>query len=268
MKAQNKILINIHPLSKQTGGLRLKGLVKVSSHEMPLISIITVVFNAGAELENTIKSVSNQLYENMEFIIIDGGSTDHTVDVIKKYEAHIDYWESVADDGIYDAMNKGWLLANKDSLILYLGAGDEIQRLPKEIIKKLYLSDTIIYGKVDIGRTTFNSVVNWKLRLGNTIHHQALLIPKRLNLTAPFNIAYSVYADYDFNARLYKKGCYFLNSEDFHSFALPGGVSSKLNHAEMARVSKSNFGIFWGGLSFFYFYFIYPGWQKFKAQFK
>jgi len=259
MKAQNKLLINTHPISKQAGGMRLKGLVKVSSHEMPLISIITVVFNAGDELENTIKSVINQQYENIEFIIIDGGSTDDTVAVIKKYEAYVDYWESVADDGIYDAMNKGWLLANNDSSIMYLGAGDKILRLPMEIIKKSYLTDTILYGNVDIQRAIFNSVVNWKLRLGNTLHHQALLIPKRLNLTAPFNTAYSVYADYDFNLRLYKKGCCFFNAKDFHSFALPGGVSSKVSYAEMTRISKSNFGLFWAALSF-----LYLSWQRFN----
>ena len=246
MNAPNKSLIKIRSTPKQVGGSRLKGLVKESTHEKPLITIITVVFNAGAELENTIKSVINQPHENIEFIIIDGGSTDDTVDVIKKYEAHIDYWESVADAGIYDAMNKGWLLANNDSSILYLGAGDMIQTLPIECIKKLYLTDTILFGNVKIGENIFTSIANWKLRLGNTLHHQALLIPKRLYLTAPFDTAYSVYADYDFNARLYKKHCRFLHANDFNSFALPGGISSKLNHAQMARVSKSNFGLFWG----------------------
>jgi len=73
----------------------------------PLISIVTVVYNGEEFLEETIKSVVSQTYKNIEYIIIDGGSTDGTVDIIKKYEDKIDYWVSEPDSGIYDAMNKG-----------------------------------------------------------------------------------------------------------------------------------------------------------------
>jgi glycosyltransferase involved in cell wall biosynthesis len=71
---------------------------------MPLISIITVVYNSASTLEQTILSVINQTYKNIEYIIIDGGSTDGTVDIIKKYENHLAYWVSEPDKGIYDAM--------------------------------------------------------------------------------------------------------------------------------------------------------------------
>ena len=73
----------------------------------PKISIITVVFNGVKTIEQTILSVISQKYENMEYIIIDGGSTDGTIDIIKKYEDKIAYWISEADQVIYDAMNKG-----------------------------------------------------------------------------------------------------------------------------------------------------------------
>jgi glycosyltransferase involved in cell wall biosynthesis len=73
----------------------------------PLISIITVVYNGQATLEQTILSVLNQTYKNIEYIIIDGASTDGTVDIIKKYEQHLACWISEPDRGIYDAMNKG-----------------------------------------------------------------------------------------------------------------------------------------------------------------
>ncbi len=71
------------------------------------ISIVTVVLNAEKTIERTIKSVINQSYKNFELIIVDGGSTDGTIDIIKKYNSKISYWESKKDKGIYDAMNKG-----------------------------------------------------------------------------------------------------------------------------------------------------------------
>ncbi|NOQ29775.1 MAG: glycosyltransferase [Helicobacteraceae bacterium] len=77
----------------------------------PLISIITVVFNGKKFLERTIKSVLSQTHPNIEYIIIDGGSTDGTVDIIKKYDKSISYWVSEKDNGIYDAMNKGLKVA-------------------------------------------------------------------------------------------------------------------------------------------------------------
>jgi glycosyltransferase involved in cell wall biosynthesis len=78
------------------------------------ISIITVVYNGEKHLEQTIQSVINQTYTNIEYIIIDGGSTDGTVDIIKKYEDKISYWISEKDNGIYDAMNKGLAVATGD----------------------------------------------------------------------------------------------------------------------------------------------------------
>ncbi len=96
---------------KDEGGLRTKGYFKKSYDDKPLIGIITVVFNGEKYLEETIKSAISQTYDNVEYIIIDGGSTDGTLDIIKKYEDQIDYWVSEKDAGIYDAMNKGLWLA-------------------------------------------------------------------------------------------------------------------------------------------------------------
>ena len=92
-------------------GLRTKGYFKNSFKNKPLITIITVTYNSELFLEETIKSVLNQTYENIEYIIIDGGSTDKTLDILKKYENAIDYFISEPDKGMYDALNKGFSVA-------------------------------------------------------------------------------------------------------------------------------------------------------------
>jgi glycosyltransferase involved in cell wall biosynthesis len=105
------------------GGLRTKGVLKHSFANEPLISIITAVYNGEKHLEETIQSIVNQTYTNMEYIIIDGGSTDSTLEIIKKYDDKIDYWVSEKDQGISDAFNKGVRLA-QGQYVNFQGDGD------------------------------------------------------------------------------------------------------------------------------------------------
>ena len=100
-------VLSSEPKKKAEGGLRTKGLYKKNSSDKPLISVITVVFNGEKHIEQTIQSVINQTYDNVEYIVVDGGSKDGTIDIVKKYEQEIDYWVSEPDKGIVDAMNKG-----------------------------------------------------------------------------------------------------------------------------------------------------------------
>lgn len=118
---------------KGEGGLRKKGYYKIigkqsnnekSINKSPVVTIVTVVFNGEKHLEKTIKSVIGQTYKNIEYIIIDGGSTDGTLDIIRKYENTIDYWVSEQDAGIYDAWNKGVSLSTGE-WIAFLGADDK-----------------------------------------------------------------------------------------------------------------------------------------------
>lgn len=94
------------------GGLRSRGVYKHSLPGKPLITVITVVFNGAETLRDTIESVMMQGYDNIEHIIIDGGSSDATVDILRRYDHVIDYWLSEKDCGIYDAMNKGIALCS------------------------------------------------------------------------------------------------------------------------------------------------------------
>lgn len=110
-------------LDKAEGGLRIRDIRKQSRPDKPLISIITVVFNGAATLEDTIRSVLQQTYDNIEYIIIDGMSRDNTLDIIRKYDQRVDYWLSERDEGIYDAMNKGVAIASGE-VVGFLNADD------------------------------------------------------------------------------------------------------------------------------------------------
>lgn len=216
----------------------------------PSVTIITVTFNAEKYLEDTIQSVINQSYRNIEYIIIDGGSTDSTVDIIKKYQDHIKYWVSEIDRGIYDAMNKGWNMAKSDSYILFLGAGDRVNQLP-DLSK--YDSKVCVFGNVWLGENRlFKSKAGFRIKLGNTLHHQALLIHKSVHINSPFNLSYRAYADYDFNARLHNQGAKFIFDNSFISYALPGGLTEKFHHKESQLIIRSNFGKFWELVSITY----------------
>ena len=106
----------------------------------PLVSIITVVYNGEKYLEQTIQSVINQTYKNIEYIIIDGGSTDGTLDIVKKYEEHVSYWVSEPDKGLYDAMNKGIGLANGE-LIGMINSDDWYELNVVELMVKAYINN-------------------------------------------------------------------------------------------------------------------------------
>ncbi|MBV4191775.1 glycosyltransferase, partial [Bacteroides fragilis] len=116
--------------------------------DKPLITVITVCYNAISDIEKTILSVIHQLYSNIEYVIIDGGSVDGTIEIIEKYHDKISYWISESDKGIYDAMNKGVDKATGE-WVCFMNAGDTFYS-PDTILS---VSDCfchqydIVYGK-------------------------------------------------------------------------------------------------------------------------
>jgi len=148
---------------KGEGGLRTQGIFKKSYENQPLISVITVVFNGEKHLEETIQSIVNQTYANMEYIIIDGGSTDKTLEILKKYQDKIDYWVSEKDSGVSDAFNKGVRLS-QGKYINFQGDGDGF--VSADALTKLFETvhpekDMFVSAKIrridDEGRTLFIS---------------------------------------------------------------------------------------------------------------
>jgi len=218
------------------------------------LSVITVVKNGACLLEETIVSVIAQKTTTaIDYLVVDGGSTDGTVDVIRKYADQISWWTSEQDNGIYDAMNKGWAAAADDSFVLFLGAGDKIVALPGSMSR--YSRYDVVYGSVMMGeKTVFNPRADFHLKLYNSLHHQALLVNKALHPAPPFNCRYPLYADFDFNQRMKKSGVNFVFDPQFTGYARTGGVSDRQCFAESLRIISANFGILWAALAFTGYY--------------
>lgn len=123
---------------KLEGGLKVKGLfAKKSEEEKPLVTIVTPVYNGEKYLEETIQSVITQTYDNIEYIIIDGKSTDRTIDIIRKYENKIAYWLSEPDKGMYDAIKKGFKVATGE-IFAWLNADDKYYQSGVEVVVKAF----------------------------------------------------------------------------------------------------------------------------------
>lgn len=189
---------------KGDGGLRAQGYFKQRLPNKPLITVITVVYNGEKFLENTILSVLNQSYDNVEYIVIDGGSTDGTVDIIKKYERQIDYWVSEKDRGIYDAMNKSLDIAFGDWQI-FLGADDVLNDCFAYVASQLVRHEAVFYGNVELassGELCGGHFNRYRLMQQN-ICHQAIFYPRSIYQDKRYDMRCSFLADYKYNIELW-----------------------------------------------------------------
>ncbi len=153
---------------------------------MPKLSIVTINYNNKNGLEKTIESVINQTYQDFEYIIIDGGSTDGSKDIIKKYKARLTHWISEPDNGIYHAMNKGWKQANGE-YFLFLNSGDYLYSPTIINVIIPFLTDIdVLYGDTlqDFGykKKIENYPDDYSLYnlLYTSLPHQASFIHKRI----------------------------------------------------------------------------------------
>ena len=186
-------------------------------HIHPKFSIITVTFNAGAVLEDTIQSVITQSYKNIEYIIIDGASKDSTLAIVERYRDRIHMVVSEPDKGLYDAMNKGLKLATGD-YVCFLNAGDELHeddtlQLMVHSIRGRELPD-VIYGDTSIvdeeghflrmRRLSPPEELDWKsFKEGMLVCHQAFFA--RRTLAQPYDLRYKYSSDFDWCIKIMKK---------------------------------------------------------------
>jgi glycosyltransferase involved in cell wall biosynthesis len=172
----------------------------------PKLSIITVVYNSVKSLEETILSVINQDFDNFEYIIIDGGSTDGTLEIIKKYQYRITLWISEPDEGIYDAMNKGIRLS-KGKWVYFLGADDIFYNnlVLQNMSKLMFDTSKVYYGNVlfKSKNIIYDGAFDFFKIATRNICHQSILYCRQVFEEFNYNLRYKIYADYDLNLKLF-----------------------------------------------------------------
>lgn len=227
-------------------------------HLHPKFSIITVTYNAGAVLEDTIQSVITQTYKNVEYIIVDGGSKDRTLQIVEQYKEHIHTVISEPDKGLYDAMNKGIKLATGDYLC-FLNAGDELHeddtlQLMVHSITESTLPD-VLYGDTAIvdeeghflhmRRLAPPENLNWKsFKEGMLVCHQAFFA--RRDLVEPYNLHYRFSADFDWCIRIMKKAKVLHNTHLTLIDYLSEGITTRNHKAslkERFRIMVKHYGL-------------------------
>lgn len=226
-----------------------------------IISIVTVVYNAEDTIEKTIKSVNNQTYKNIEYIVIDGFSKDKTWDIVIKNKKKINKCVQVKDSGIYDAMNQSLKYCSGE-YVYFLNSGDTFydNNVIYDIVKELCEDNKLpemIYGGI-IHKNPIPGVYSQKVKNrsfsikelseGKTINHQALMIKKQtIEELNGFNILYKLSADFDMECKIFKSSYYrikYINRIVIKFYG--GGASSKLWNVyfEKIRIIKNHFGIY------------------------
>lgn len=213
-----------HPKRKGEGGLRTKGLYKHSTSDKTLITVVTVVFNGEDFLEQTIQSVINQSYPNLEYIIIDGGSTDNTLGIIKEYEERIDYWVSEPDLGVFDAMNKAFICAYGE-FVNFMNCGDIF--FYSQVINSLNFENnqSSICGMNIFFSNSYSGLIYVKVN-NKSIPHQALFMKRNDFNKYIFNTKFKYSADGEMWTRFNAINNIIKSQDEVISLSRFGGIST------------------------------------------
>lgn len=215
----------------------------------PVLSVITVVYNNVKDIERTMLSVLDQTYPHIEYIVVDGVSTDGTIDILKKYENRISKLIIEKDHGIYDAMNKGLAFATGD-YVLFMNSGDEIYDL--NTVKEAFSTSPdadIYYGETEMFDENWKSLgqrrhkapaklTKASFRYGMSVSHQAIYV--RRNIAEPYDLRYKLSADIDWILKALEKANKVVNTRRYVAKYLVGGMSKKKHRESL----KERFAIF------------------------
>ncbi len=216
--------------------------------DSPKLSIITINLNNKAGLLKTIISVINQTISDFEYIIIDGGSTDGSVELIEKYTYKITYWVSEPDKGIYNAMNKGIKIASGE-YCLFLNSGDWLvdNNVLNDFINA-HLEHDIVSGNIQVNENSqkkiiespYNENLDFRVFYEGSLPHQSTFIKRELfNVHGLFNENYRIVADGEFFIKcLLIYNCTYSYFDRVISFFDINGISSKPEMKSLADFEK------------------------------
>jgi len=198
----------------------------------PLVSVITVVLNAEELIEATVQSVTEQIYKNIELIIVDGGSSDSTLTILGRYKKYISKLVSEPDDGIYNAMNKGINIASGD-WVIFMNAGDKFSSF--DVISSIFNScrgpEKIIYGDVIVNYGDFSFLKRAgdlaRLWTGMKFSHQSAFIEVIYHKNNKYDESFRIAADFNFFLIAYKNQVQFKYVNMPISTVIIGGVSER-----------------------------------------
>jgi glycosyltransferase involved in cell wall biosynthesis len=242
-----------HSHSREGGNLPPPLIALPFPEEKPLITVVTVVYNGEKFLEETILSVINQTYDNVEYIIIDGGSTDGTLDIIKKYEYAIDYWVSEKDEGIYFAMNKGIDLATGEFIgfvnaddFLYLSSITNIVDVLEFGVHDYSVGPVDVVDLEGEFLEKMNQIDNFyeseKFVTSMITSHQAFYVKlSLLKNIGKYDFDFKLSADFDLVTRVIKSSCkYAILNDSVGGFREGGASGSYFTFIENYSVFKKH----------------------------
>ena len=207
-------------------------------YNLPKISIVTIVYNGASTIEKTIKSVAAQSYPNVEYVIIDGGSDDGTIGIVKSFSGSVSKWISEPDKGIYDAMNKGIELSTGDYL-WFINSGDEVyapdtlERIfntSNSPFHDVYYGDTVMIdsegNEIGSRRLTPPSALSWRdFKNGMLVSHQSIIVSKKV--ASLYDTRFKFSADFEWCLVAMKKADRVINTHQILSRFLDGGITKQ-----------------------------------------
>ena len=203
--------------------------VNTDNQVLPKISIVIVTYNAVEILQSCLNSIYKQKYPNIEIILMDGASTDGTVDIIRENENNIVIWRSEKDEGIYDAMNKA-LNYISGEWVYFLGADDELFDEFSDFAYELKDPSIIYYGNVLREGIKYLGKVDAYKHAKLTICHQAIIYPSEIFNKYRFDLSYKISADHVLNMWCWK-------DRDFN-FGYKDYIIANFNHTGVSSTKK------------------------------
>lgn len=229
--------------TRAEGGRRF---TEAPRQKAPLVSTITVVFNDREDLGHILESIDRVRTPEVEVIVIDGGSKDGTIELLRQSEDKVDYWLSEPDRGIYDAMNKG-LAAATGEYVLHLNAGDRLLAIPFDRLRKSLEDevDVVCFRVTSPPRSSvFRPRTGFLMRLENTWHHQGTFY-RRVKHPG-YDASYRVFGDYDANQKMQKAGRRVRIYDECVANQETQGLSeNEASMAEYYHLIRTNFGWHW-----------------------